>query len=152
MLRGAHAISLDTKGRLAIPTRFRDSLRDECEGLLVCTIDISNPCLLLYPLVEWEQIEKKLRVLSSTNLQERRLQRLLLGHAAECELDGQGRFLVPGPLRQHAGLEKKIMLVGQLNRFEIWDETRWQQQISDDLQALPGEGWESSERLREFSL
>ncbi|WP_445401342.1 division/cell wall cluster transcriptional repressor MraZ [Zobellella sp. An-6] len=152
MLRGAHAISLDTKGRLAIPTRFRDSLRDECEGLLVCTIDISNPCLLLYPLVEWEQIEKKLRVLSSTNLQERRLQRLLLGHAAECELDGQGRFLVPGPLRQHAGLEKKIMLVGQLNRFEIWDETRWQQQISDDLQALPGEGWESSERLRDFAL
>ncbi|ATG75224.1 cell division/cell wall cluster transcriptional repressor MraZ [Zobellella denitrificans] len=152
MLRGAHAISLDTKGRLAIPTRFRDSLRDECEGMLVCTIDISNPCLLLYPLAEWELIEKKLRVLSSTHPQERRLQRLLLGHAAECELDGQGRFLVPGPLRQHAGLEKKIMLVGQLNRFEIWDETRWQQQISDDLQALPQEGWESSERLRDFSL
>ena len=152
MLRGAHAISLDTKGRLAIPTRFRDSLRDECEGMLVCTIDISNPCLLLYPLAEWELIEKKLRVMSSTQPQERRLQRLLLGHAAECELDGQGRFLVPGPLRLHAGLEKKIMLVGQLNRFEIWDETRWQQQISDDLQALPEEGWESSERLRDFSL
>lgn len=152
MLRGAHAISLDSKGRLAIPTRFRDSLRDECEGMLVCTIDISNPCLLLYPLAEWELIEKKLRVLSSTHPQERRLQRLLLGHAAECELDGQGRFLVPGPLRQHAGLEKKIMLVGQLNRFELWDETRWQQQISDDLQALPQEGWASSERLRDFSL
>ncbi|MBL1376756.1 division/cell wall cluster transcriptional repressor MraZ [Zobellella iuensis] len=152
MLRGAHAISLDTKGRLAIPTRFRDSLRDECDGILICTIDISNPCLLLYPLAEWEQIEKKLRALSSTNLQERRLQRLLLGHAAECELDGQGRFLVPGPLRQHAGLDKKIMLVGQLNKFEIWSEARWQQQISDDLQALPGEGWESSERLRDFAL
>ncbi|WP_375057142.1 division/cell wall cluster transcriptional repressor MraZ [Zobellella sp. DQSA1] len=152
MLRGAHAISLDTKGRLAIPTRFRDSLRDECDGVLICTIDISNPCLLLYPLAEWEQIEKKLRALSSTNLQERRLQRLLLGHAAECELDAQGRFLIPGPLRQHAGLDKKIMLVGQLNKFEIWNETRWQQQISDDLQALPGEGWESSERLRDFAL
>ena len=152
MLRGAHAISLDTKGRLAIPTRFRDSLRDECDGLLICTIDISNPCLLLYPLAEWELIEKKLRALSSTHPVERRLQRVLLGHAAECELDAQGRFLIPGPLRQHARLEKKIMLVGQLNKFEIWDDTRWQQQISDDLLALPREGWESSERLRDFAL
>lgn len=152
MLRGAHAISLDSKGRLAIPTRFRDALREECDGLLICTIDISNPCLLLYPLAEWELIEKKLRTLSSTHPQERRLQRLLLGHAAECELDGNGRCLIPGPLRQHAGLDRKIMLVGQLNRFEIWDEGRWQQQINDDLQALPKEGWECSERLRDFSL
>ena len=152
MLRGAHAISLDAKGRLAIPTRFRDSLRDECDGLLICTIDISNPCLLLYPLAEWELIEKKLRALSSTNPLERRLQRVLLGHAAECELDAQGRFLIPSPLRQHARLEKKIMLVGQLNKFEIWDDTRWQQQLNDDLLALPGEGWESSERLRDFAL
>lgn len=152
MLRGAHAISLDTKGRLAIPTRLRDALRDECDGLLICTIDISSPCLLLYPLAEWELIEKKLRALSSTNPLERRLQRVLLGHAAECELDAQGRCLIPGPLRQHAGLEKKIMLVGQLNKFEIWDDTRWQQQINDDLLALPREGWESSERLRDFAL
>ena len=152
MLRGAHAISLDSKGRLAIPTRFRDRFRDESEGLLVCTIDIFAPCLLLYPLNEWELIEKKLRALSSTQPQERRLQRVLLGHASECELDAQGRVLVPSPLRLHAGLDKKIMLVGQLNRFEIWDESRWQQQISDDLQALPREDWELSERLRDFAL
>ncbi|WP_107850916.1 division/cell wall cluster transcriptional repressor MraZ [Oceanimonas marisflavi] len=152
MLRGAHAISLDSKGRLAIPTRYRGPLHEECDGLLVCTIDISHPCLLLYPLGEWELIEKKLRSLSSTHPQERRLQRLLLGHATECELDGHGRLLVPGTLRQHAGLEKKIMLVGQLNRFEVWSDARWQQQINDDLQALESEGWESSERLRDFSL
>lgn len=152
MLRGAHAISLDSKGRLAIPTRFRDRFRDEIEGLLVCTIDIFDPCLLIYPLNEWELIEKKLRALSSTQPQERRLQRVLLGHATECELDAQGRVLVSNPLRQHAGLDKKIMLVGQLNRFELWDETRWQQQISDDLQALPREDWELSERLRDFAL
>lgn len=152
MLRGAHAISLDSKGRLAIPTRFRDKFRDESDGLLVCTIDIFEPCLLLYPLNEWELIEKKLCALSSTQPQERRLQRVLLGHATECELDAQGRVLVPSPLRQHAGLNKKIMLVGQLNKFEIWDESRWQQQISDDLQALPREDWELSERLRDFAL
>lgn len=152
MLRGAHAISLDTKGRLAIPTRFRDKCRDDSDGILVCTVDIFDPCLLLYPLPEWELIEKKLRSLSSMNPQERRLQRVLLGHAVECELDGQGRVLVPSTLRAHAGLEKKIMLVGQLNKFEIWDSSRWQQQISDDLHALPNEEWAASERLRDFAL
>lgn len=107
MLRGAHAITLDAKGRLAIPTRFRDWLREECDGQLVCTIDINHPCLLLFPLTEWEEIERRLRQLSSLNQQERRLQRLLLGYASECELDGNGRLLVPAPLREHAGLEKK---------------------------------------------
>nr|WP_232455075.1 division/cell wall cluster transcriptional repressor MraZ [Oceanisphaera avium] len=84
--------------------------------------------------------------------QERRLQRVLLGHASECELDSQGRLLIPRPLCQHAGLEKKIMLAGQLNKFEIWDERRWQQQISDDLQLLPDEDWNTSARLRDFGL
>ncbi|MBO1519287.1 division/cell wall cluster transcriptional repressor MraZ [Oceanisphaera pacifica] len=152
MLRGAHAISLDSKGRLAIPTRYRDKLRDECDGLLVCTVDLFDPCLLLYPLNEWELIEKKLRTLSSTQPQERRLQRVLLGHASECELDTQGRVLVPSTLRQHSELNKKIMLVGQLNKFEIWNEARWQQQISDDLQALPQEDWKLSARLQDFAL
>ena len=96
------------------------------------------PCLLLYPLNEWEEVERKLKTLSSTNPAERRLQRLLLGHAAECELDGNGRLLLSQPLRSHAGLDKKVMLVGQLNKFELWDEARWQQQINDDILGLPG--------------
>ncbi len=137
-MRGAHAISLDSKGRLAIPTKFRDWLRDESDGQLVCTIDIAHPCLLLYPLNEWEEVERKLKTLSSMNPQERRLQRLLLGHATECELDGNGRLLLSQPLRNHAGLDKKIMLVGQLNKFELWDEARWQQQVNDDILGLPG--------------
>ena len=102
MLRGAHAISLDSKGRLAIPTRFRELLREECDGQLVCTVDLFSACLLLYPLHEWLGIEKKLRALSSLNVQERRLQRILLGYASECELDAQGRVLIAQPLRQHA--------------------------------------------------
>ena len=99
MLRGAHSITLDSKGRLAIPTRFREWLRDECENQLVCTIDISHPCLLLYPLPEWEEIEKKLKTLSNMNPLERQLQRLLLGYASDCELDGNGRILLPLQLR-----------------------------------------------------
>lgn len=152
MLRGAHAIALDGKGRLAIPTKFRDWLRDECDGQLVCTIDINHPCLLLYPLPEWEAIERKLKALSSMQPAERRLQRLLLGYASECELDGNGRVLLSAPLRQHAGLDKQVMLVGQLNKFELWSEARWLQQVADDLSALPDAAALGSERLRDFSL
>lgn len=152
MLRGAHALALDSKGRLAVPTKYRDWLREECDGQLVCTIDISNPCLLLYPLNEWEEIEKKLKSLSSMNPAERRLQRLLLGYASECELDSSGRLLISTPLRQHAGLDKQIMLIGQLNKFEIWSESRWLEQVNQDIEALPEMDWTSSEKLRDFSL
>jgi len=152
MLRGANAINLDTKGRIAIPTRYRDWLGDTCQGQFVCTIDIQSPCLLLYPLHEWLLIENKLRALSSTNPQERRIQRLILGYATETELDKSGRALIAPTLRQHAKLQKKIMLVGQLNKFELWDEDMWNQQIQDDLQdGLPAEE-ELSAGLREFSL
>lgn len=152
MLRGAHAITLDSKGRLALPTKYRDWLRDESEGQLICTIDITHPCLLLYPLPEWEAIEKKLRALSTMDPLERRLQRLLLGHASECELDGNGRFLLPAPLRQHAKLEKQVMLVGQLNKFEIWSDAAWLAQVDEDLGALPDMDWSQSDTLRDFSL
>jgi len=152
MLRGASALNLDTKGRIAIPTRYREWLTDTCHGQFVCTIDLQSPCLLLYPLNEWLLIENKLRGLSSTDPQERRLQRLILGYAAESELDKGGRTLIAPVLRQHAKLQKKVMLVGQLNKFEIWDEEMWQQQVQQDLlQGLPT-GDELSERLRGFSL
>ena len=81
---------------------------------------------------------------------ERRLQRLLLDYACECELDGNGRLLLSAPLRQHAGLDKQIMLVGQLNKFEIWSETRWLQQVDEDIQALPDMDWTTSDKLRDF--
>ncbi len=152
MLRGAHAITLDLKGRLALPTKYRDWLREESEGQLICTIDITHPCLLLYPLSEWEEIEKKLKALSTMDPLERRLQRLLLGHASECELDGSGRFLLPAPLRQHAKLDKQVMLVGQLNKFEIWSDAAWLTQVNEDLGALPDMDWTQSDTLRDFSL
>lgn len=152
MLRGAHAITLDNKGRLAIPARYRDWLRDECDGQLICTLDLVHPCLLLYPLTEWEHVEHRLRQLSSLQVDERRLQRLLLGNATECELDGNGRILLPAPLRRHARLERDVMLAGQLNKFEIWDANLWQQQIAEDIAALPQSGWQQSDKLRDFTL
>ncbi|MBF7072035.1 division/cell wall cluster transcriptional repressor MraZ [Glaciecola sp. MH2013] len=152
MFRGANAINLDSKGRLTIPTRYRQSLLDDCQGQLVCTIDISQNCLLLYPLPEWEEIELKLSKLSSTNPQERRLQRLLLGYAMEVEMDKSGRILIAPTLRQHADLDKPVMLVGQLNKFEIWDANTWQQQISEDIETEKQGQFELTERLQDFSL
>ena len=152
MFRGANAINLDSKGRVAIPTKYRQSLLDDCQGQLVCTIDTKQSCLLLYPLHEWEEIELKLARLSTMNTAERRIIRLTLGYASEGDMDKNGRFLLPPPLRQHAKLEKQIMLVGQLNKFEIWDADIWQKQIEEDIQTEQLGGFELTERLQDFSL
>lgn len=124
MFRGVNTLTLDSKGRIAIPTKYRDALMRHCEGQMVLTVDRDH-CLLLYPLPDWEEIERKLVKLPSFNAHARRLQRLLIGHATECELDGSGRILLPPPLREFAGLEKGIVLIGQGNKFEVWDETAW---------------------------
>ncbi|MBY6063888.1 division/cell wall cluster transcriptional repressor MraZ [Pseudidiomarina sediminum] len=152
MFRGAAALNLDDKGRLAIPTKYRKSLMLDCEGQMVCTIDIKQPCLLLYPLPEWQIIEQKLTTLSSMNPAERRLQRLLLGHAEDCQMDKSGRILIASTLRQHADLDKKIMIVGQLNKFELWSEAAWQAQIANDMAAEQQDDLALSERLQDFSL
>jgi MraZ protein len=152
MFRGANAINLDVKGRVAIPTRYRQLLLDDCQGQLVCTIDTQQSCLLLYPLTEWEEIELKLSKLSSMNPHERRLQRLLLGYATEGDMDKSGRFLLSAPLRQHAKLEKEIMLVGQLNKFEIWDAQVWHDQVQHDIETEKTADFELTDRLQEFSL
>ncbi|WAJ69667.1 division/cell wall cluster transcriptional repressor MraZ [Catenovulum adriaticum] len=152
MFRGANAITMDDKGRITIPTRYRESLQDECGGQVVCTIDTYQPCLLLYPLNEWEQVEKRLRALSDMKPNERRFKRLLLGHATEGEIDKNGRLLISNTLRKRVGLEKQIMLVGQLNKFEIWSDADWQDQINDDMELIESGEFELTEKLEEFSL
>src|SRR3990167_2333555 len=128
LFRGIHAINLDTKGRFNVPTRYRQQLSDTAAGQLVVTIDTDERCLLLYPLPTWELIEAKVEALPSFNKATRRIQRLLLGHATEVELDGNGRILLPPLLREYASLDKRIILVGQGKKFELWDETHWQGQ------------------------
>jgi MraZ protein len=124
MFRGVSQLSLDAKGRIAVPARYRELLSANGEGRMVVTVD-RDGCLLLYPAPEWERIEQALMSRPNMNPQVRKLQRLLVGHATECELDGQGRLLLPPPLRDFAGLDKRVMLVGQGNKFEIWDEDAW---------------------------
>ncbi len=124
MFRGVNTLNLDGKGRLAIPTRYRGRLQECCDSHLVVTVD-TDRCLLLYPLPEWQQIEHKLVRLPTFNKAARRLQRLLIGHASEVDMDAQGRILLPPPLRDFADLEKQVVLIGQGNKFELWDEARW---------------------------
>lgn len=128
MFRGIHSINLDPKGRLSVPTRYRQRLLDTAQGQLVVTIDTDERCLLLYPLPTWELIEAKIEALPSFNKATRRIQRLLLGHATETELDNSGRLLLPPVLREYAALDKHVILVGQGKKFELWDEQLWQSQ------------------------
>ena len=140
MFRGANAISLDAKGRLAMPSRYRDELLSRCAGQLIVTVDAVDSCLCVYPLTEWELIEAKLRQLPSLVEENRRLQRVLIGNAVDLELDGNGRFLVPPRLREHAGLDKHAMLVGQLNKFQLWNESAWNALAEADLAAIKQPG------------
>lgn len=125
MFRGVNGINIDAKGRIVVPTRYRERLQDS-RSCIVLTIDTEEKCLLLYPLTAWEEIENKLAQLPSFNPAARRIQRLLIGHATEVELDSHGRILLPPLLREYAGLSKHAMLVGQGKKFELWDESHWQ--------------------------
>lgn len=125
MFQGAAQLNLDGKGRLAIPARYRDELLNTCAGALVLTADVGG-CLLLYSQHEWEPIRDKLLKLSAFNPKMRHLQRLLVGYAEDVTMDNAGRVLVSQALRNYASLDKRVMLVGLGNKFEVWDEAKWQ--------------------------
>jgi MraZ protein len=124
MFRGATKITLDAKGRLAIPTRYRERLAARCDGQLVATVDRDH-CLLIYPLPDWEEIERKLIRLPSLHKLARQMQRIMVGYATEVDIDGHGRILLSRELRDFAGLDRQAILIGQGNKFELWDEERW---------------------------
>ena len=124
MFRGVSKVTLDAKGRLAIPSRYREQLESRSEGHLIVTVD-RDYCLLIYPLPDWEEIEQKLIRLPSLNKDARQLQRLMLGHAAELEMDSHSRILLPRELREFANLIRRATLIGQGKKFELWDEDNW---------------------------
>jgi len=132
MFRGAAKVTLDDKGRMVMPTRHREQIVAEAQGKLVVTVD-RDQCLLIYPLHEWEPVEKKLMSLPTLHPQARRLQRLMVGYATELELDGHGRILLPPELREFAQLERHGILIGQLNRCELWNEARWNERRDEWL-------------------
>jgi MraZ protein len=124
VFRGVSIVNLDTKGRLAIPSRHRDRLQETCDSHLIVTID-RDCCLLLYPEPEWEGIERKFAELPALDPTARALQRLYVGNAQEVDIDAQGRILLPQYLREFASLDKRVAFVGQGIKFELWDEQAW---------------------------
>lgn len=156
MFRGSSQLVVDGKGRLAIPAKYREPLVERCAGRLILTLDPSH-CLALYPFCDWEPIEARLNALSSFNPLYARLRRTLIGNAQDIELDAAGRILLPAKLRERAGLDKEVVLVGQGNKFEIWDAATWEAQYAsvEDLPAmLDGlfQNGELPDELKGFSL
>ena len=139
MLRGVQHINLDAKVRLSVPARQRESLLDISAGSLVVTIDTQSSCLVMYPLKEWERIERDVQDLPTLNPAVRRFQRLVLGYASDLDLDSNGRVLLPGALREYAQLEKRVVLVGQGNKMELWSETLWDAECEAALAADGGD-------------
>ncbi len=151
MFRGATKVTLDAKGRMAIPTRYRERLAARCDGHVVATVD-RDFCLLIYPLPDWEEIERKLVRLPAFDRKARRLQRLMVGYATELELDGHGRILLPRELREFAGLDKHTLLIGQGNKFELWDEERWNERRDSWLTDEEGDELPLSAELESLTL
>ena len=137
---------------MAIPAKHRDALADCCASRVVATINPREHCLWLYPESEWREIARKLSRLPTLKRQNQLLQRLLLGHASELEMDGQGRILISNELREYAGLGKKVSLVGQGHKFEIWDEETWAGSREDWLAEANDAGSELSEELGEMAF
>ncbi len=148
MFRGATSLSLDAKNRLAVPIRHRDALQFQCAGNLVLTAH-PHRCLLLYPQAAWEPIQTKMMALSSFDKQSSALQRLLVGFAEDIALDSAGRILVSPVLREFAGLDKEVMLVGQGSHFELWDMEAWRKQLA---QVLDSSDFTMPTELEGFSL
>lgn len=137
MFRGVTQLSIDDKGRLAIPAKYRDEFIVSCAGNIVVTPDLSK-CLLIYPKPVWEPVQEKLSSLSSFDSRIRSLQRLLIGSASDVEMDGSGRILISPFLRKFAELNKEVVLVGQGAKLELWDSNRWDQEIETALSFKDG--------------
>lgn len=155
MFRGISSLNLDDKGRLAIPTKYREELTECCSRQLVATIAVDERCigepgcLWLYPIPEWERVEKLIDKLPTLNKMAGKLRRFVVGNATECEMDGQGRLLLPEKLRRYAQMDKKIVLVGQLKKFEIWNEDAW---VAKENEWLAGDDTEGLEELGTISF
>ncbi|MCI8591207.1 MAG: division/cell wall cluster transcriptional repressor MraZ [Lachnospiraceae bacterium] len=132
MFMGEYSHSIDAKGRLIIPSKFREQLGEE----FVLTKGLDG-CLSIYPMNEWQAFEEKLKALPLTNKNARTFSRFFVAGATSCELDRQGRVLIPATLREFAGLEKDVVLTGNITRIEIWSKAKWEENSNyDDMDAI----------------
>ncbi len=135
MFRGSFEYTVDSKGRVSVPSRFRDILEDHYDGKLVLTLDFDS-CLAVYPLEEWEKLEEKIRLLPMMQKEVKEFMRFFFSLATECEIDKQGRLLIPPVLRERAGINKNVLLVGIINKIEIWDAKAWETRTSQNAETI----------------
>ncbi len=127
MFIGKHKVKLDPKGRLSVPSKFRDGLTSRGTNQIVITL--FGRCLVAYPMDEWQEVERKARELDTSREDVRNFLRMFYANAADCQVDGQGRVLIPEHLRTGAGLEKEVYMSGIGPKFEIWSRERWDQEV-----------------------
>ena len=125
VFRGISNLNIDSKGRIAIPTKYRDEINADHNGEMILTVDHGVRCLVLYPMWKWLDTEQKLMGLPNLSDAVRDMKRLILGHASDVDMDGQGRIMLGAPLRDYAELGKKLVMIGQGDKFELWDEDAW---------------------------
>ncbi len=127
MFRGRFEHTIDSKGRVSIPAKFRELLAEKYDERLVLTN--FDRCLVAYPFEEWRSVEEKVGSLSMVKKEVRAFQRFFISGAAECPIDKLGRILIPPTLRDYAQLERNVVFNGMLKKFEIWSKDRWQEEI-----------------------
>ena len=148
-LRGVNNVTVDPKGRVGIPSKYRHELHELCNSNLVITANIGNRSILIYPKLYWIPVEEQLQQLSSTDIKGY-MQRMMLSHATECEPDNNGRILLPPPLRKDMRIKKSCVLLGLGNRFELWDQKIWDEYRERKMKEIDTEGADSV--LKDFYL
>lgn len=153
MFRGTVQLKLDEKGRIAIPAKYRERLREQCGGRLVVALGIDaqtnqeEPYLMVYPAPVWEDVEARVNQLPSTNKRVQRFKRRLIGNAEDGDMDAQGRVKLPARLLEKVGIDREVDLIGQGNKFELWDRETWAQ-----VNAEPELEGEMPAALADFSF
>lgn len=137
MFRGLSKLNINAGGRIAIPTKYRDEINAEHEGQMILTVDHGVRCLVLYPMAKWLDTEQALMGLPNLSETVREMKRLILGHATDVEMDGQGRIMVPPPLREYAEIDKKVSMIGQGDKFELWSDSSWDNGRDEWVKAAP---------------
>jgi len=137
---------MDSKGRIALPTRVRESLDTICSGRIIITANHKDRSLLVYPEPKWQEIVSQIKALPNTSKAARRLQLIVIGYACDLELDSNGRVLLSQTLREYAGIDKKLMLFGQIDRLALWSDEGWKAFIENEDYG------EDTEEMKQLSL
>lgn len=153
MFRGSSPVTIDDKGRFAIPATYRQPLRDACGGQMIATVHWDG-CLLIYPQPRFQQFEQKLMARGGLDPKVRKIQRFLVGNARDLEMDKQGRLSLPAPLRDYASIEGRAVLMGMVDYFELWPEEAWRAHNEASREELAAEAaaGELPEALQDLAL